>query len=124
MVRVLKVLLLLALLSGCAFHASPYVTYENDKHPLSDTAVLSTMGMKGNVLAQLVSVDSKNMSCAQAGCPIWVRVLPGDHTFKFRLSIYEATVTRQGEAELIIKDMKPRHVYETNYVIEGNQFRV
>jgi hypothetical protein len=83
------------------------------------------MGMKGNVLAQIISVDGKNTSCAQAGCPIWVRVIPGDHAFKLRLSIYDGVSKyRQGEADFVIKDMKPRHVYEAQYVIEGEHFQV
>lgn len=83
------------------------------------------MGLKGNGLGQIVSVDGVNMSCVQAGCPIYVRVLPGDHTFKVRLSIYDSVATyRQGEADLTIKEMKPRHVYEAQYVVDGNRFSV
>jgi hypothetical protein len=106
-------------LSACAFHQAPYVMYTDKSHPWSDTAVFSTRGTKGNALGQIVSVDGVETSCWQVGCPIWVRVLPGSHTFELRLSIYDNGIDSylRGDGSFEVKGMQPRHVYEANFLV-------
>ena len=127
MKRLLIVVILAFSTSACmsTFHTKPYVMYSDTSRPLSDTVVFSTAGFVGNANGQILSVDGKETSCWEAGCPIWVRVAPGDHKFKIRLSIYDGVSSyRQGEAEFTAIGMKPRHVYEAQFRVEGNRFHV
>src|SRR4029077_9832854 len=75
------------------FHEKPYVMYSDKNHPLSDTAVFSTIAHPGGIVAsrwgQIISVDGKKTSCRKVGCPVWVRVLPAEHKIKVRLSGYD-----------------------------------
>ena len=108
-------------ISGCAFHTQPYVAYSDTQHALSDTPVFSTQGFSGNTLGQIVGVDGKGTSCAQAGCPVWVRVTPGDHTFRIRYSIVSLSQTLTGEADFPVTGMRARHVYEANFLTDEKQ---
>lgn len=127
MKRLLLVVMLMLSTSACmsTFHTKPYVMYSDSSRPLSDTAVFSTAGFVGSANGQILSVDGKETSCWEVGCPIWVRVVPGDHKFKIRLSIHDSVSSyRQGETEFTVTGMKPRHVYEAQFHVEGNRFRV
>ena len=106
----------LLMLAGCAFHTKPYVAYEGS-HQLSNTSVLSVGAGDGNSLAGIAKADGKGTSCAQAGCPYWVRVLPGKHTFQISYKIFDNGIAshRVGETELTLDDMKPKHVYEVRF---------
>ena len=69
------------------FHEKPYVTYSDKNHPLSDTAVFSTIAHPRGIVAsgwgQIISVDGKKTSCWKVGCPVWVRVLLESTNLKF-----------------------------------------
>lgn len=119
--RYLLPLILSLAMSACAFHLTPYVAYSDTQHPLSDTSVFSTQGLKGNTLGQIVGVDGKPTSCAQAGCPLWARVTPGDHTFRIRYSILYLGRTLSGEVDFPVAGMQPRHVYEANFRVDPQQ---
>jgi hypothetical protein len=107
-------------ISGCAFHTRPYIAYANSGHPQADTAVFSVQGLKGNALGQVVQVDGRDTSCVQAGCPVWVRVIPGNHTFRIRYSIYNNGIAShlQGETDFELRDMRARHAYEANFIVD------
>jgi hypothetical protein len=119
--RYLLLIILSTAMGACAFHLSPYVAYADTHHPLSDTSVFSTQGLHGNTLGQIVRIDGAPTSCAQAGCPMWARVIPGDHTFRIRYSILYLGRTLMGEAEFPIAGMRPRHVYEANFRVDPQQ---
>ena len=119
--RVLLAILPFAI-SGCTFHTQPYVAYSDARHPLSDTAVFSTQGLKGNTLGQIVGVDGKGTACAQVGCPAWVRVTPGDHLFRIRYRILSLSL--KGEGEFPVTGMRARHVYEANFRTDEKQTEV
>ena len=125
MLRILAIAFAMAL-SGCmsTFHQQPYGAYSNKQHPLSDTAVFSTAGLAGNTLGQIVAVNGVETSCWEVGCPIWVRVLPGDNVFRLRFSIYDNGIAsyKQGEGEFKVVDMKAKHVYEAVFSTDGKIF--
>ncbi|ASU37148.1 hypothetical protein hmeg3_01785 [Herbaspirillum sp. meg3] len=107
-------------LSGCAFHQAPYITYEGTP-ALSETAVFAAFderqpGSHANILA----VDGKATTCVQAGCPAWVRVLPGQHDFTVRYSAhFELGVGtynwKRADTVVTVPAMKAAHVYQTRY---------
>jgi hypothetical protein len=103
------------------FHEKPYVMYSDKNHPLSDTAVFSTLrSATGTDRAQIFSVDGKKTSCWKVGCPLWVRVLPGEHKIKVGLGSYY--LSDKYEVTVV---MKPRHVYEAEFLpIEHDKFEV
>jgi len=110
-------------LSGCAFHTAPFVTYSDPGRPLSDTSVFSVRGFQaGGALSQIYAVDGAATSCWQVGCPIWVRVLPGSHSFHIKYSIFNNGIASHlvGEADVEVKDMKARHVYLMTSVAAAN----
>jgi hypothetical protein len=46
------------------------------------------------------------------GCPTWVRVIPGTHTFEVKLIVDANFSTyKYAEVPLKITDMQPKHVY-------------
>ncbi|MBX8530301.1 hypothetical protein K5D32_11540 [Pseudomonas cichorii] len=115
-------------LSGCMskFHQQPYLTYADEAHSLSDTAVFSTAGFVGNTLGQIIAVNGKETSCWEVGCPIWVRVLPGDNVFTLRFSVYDNGISsyKQGQAELKVSGMKAKHLYEVVFSNDSNGFSI
>jgi hypothetical protein len=117
----------LLLVSGCmsTFHTQPYVTYADVQHPQSDTSVFSSSGLNGNTLGQIVAVDGVKTSCWKVGCPIWVRVLPGDHVFTVTYNIFDNGIAshKTGTTDLRVTAMQPRHLYEVLYQIVGDRFR-
>jgi hypothetical protein len=104
MTRLLTIATLVLIASGCAFHTQPFMAYADRTHPLSDTSVFSTVAPgASNPLRNsplITDIDGVPTSCIEAGCPIWVRVLPGDHTF---------TIRNYGEVK--VSGMRQRHVY-------------
>jgi hypothetical protein len=112
-----------ALLSGCAFHKTPHVMYEGD-HPLSDTAVFSSFDDKAGpareMAARIHSVDGNKASCVQVGCPYWVRVLPGTHSFAVTYATdWNLNYHLEANLDIVVADMKPRHVYVVRYRTDG-----
>ena len=91
--------------------------------PLSDTTVFSASDHTRTkyIDARVIAVDGKETSCVQAGCPYWVRVLPGVHTFRVRYTTdlgfggYKEIVSRVATVNIEIEDMRPMHVYEARY---------
>jgi len=110
-------ILVLAVASGCAFHHAPYVTYEGDV-PLAETAVFVAQDEKATLMhvSRVRAVDGKGTSCAQVGCPFWVRVLPGSHSFSVEYtSQWTASRHQYANLDVAVADMKPRHVYVVRY---------
>lgn len=120
--------LCLLLIQGCAVHQAPYITYPDRDGSLANTAVLvahvynspdgrtreGTFKVSG-----VAEVDGSSLSCLNA-CPVWVRVLPGRHTFKiryqdnFRLGV--GVIDYKGaDIPVTIDDMKPGHTYKLSY---------
>ncbi|NTX26883.1 hypothetical protein HT746_07005 [Burkholderia pyrrocinia] len=112
-------------LSGCAIRGTPYITYD-EKKPLVETAIFSAFD-KTQKLATVDEVDGRALPlCYISGyCPFWVRVLPGEHTFKVR---YQTDVVLFGSMmtakvanfSLTVPDMKPSHVYTVEYQKVGS----
>jgi len=124
--KILFTLLLAASLTGCAFHRTPYVMFEGSP-PLSETAVFAAFDNKVTKFndPRIRMVDGKDTSCAQAGCPFWVRVKPGKHVFDVRYSTnFRLSGYNFADASLIVEDMKPRHVYVVRYVESGGGVRI
>lgn len=119
--RALCAALVLTLLAGCSFHHAPYIAYEGDV-PLSKTAVFVVYDQDSPyfTLMGIKTTDGKEMSCYQAGCPIWVRVPAGTHKFvldlkgNYRMGGGGISYS-QSAPEVTIKDMKARHVYKAKY---------
>lgn len=108
---------LLLSLGGCAFHQTPYPMHDTSL-PLSQTSVFSVLNDTGAKFAVpgIRTVDGKETSCFQVGCPIWVRVAPGAHTFGFRYAtnfrLVGPFISHQAaDLTITVRDMKPRHVY-------------
>jgi hypothetical protein len=118
----------LVALGGCG--TSPLVTPHlgvAPGTPSSATAVLISADQRQSpdqryfppVLSTLSSVDGKRVNCDwNAGCPVWIRVAPGDHQFGIH---YRTDFSYSGKAwsatdlNVEIKAMKPGHVYVTRY---------
>lgn len=115
------------ILSGCMVGTQPIISYSGD-HPLSDTAVFVLRTEKGNDFGRILSVDDKETSCWQVGCPFWVRVIPGQHTFLVTYALFNnGTYSHlQGELTISPMEMKPRHIYEGRFQSNerGQTFRV
>jgi hypothetical protein len=114
------------LLSGCAFHRTPYVTYEGSP-PLSGTAVFASFDeetVKSND-SRIQSVDGKGTPCSEVGCPYWVRVLPGKHVFSVHYTanhqfVFNGITFKSANLSIEVPDMKPSHVYVARYrQVEG-----
>ena len=110
----------LLLLTGCAFHQAPYIAYAGSP-ALSETAVFAAFDhQQQGVLSSILIVDDKETSCAQVGCPAWVRVLPGQHSFivryvpHFRLD-GAFIIRRRAELTVTLPKMEARHVYQAHY---------
>lgn len=113
MKKALSILALL-LLASCA--SGPQAVYTDSTHPLSDTSVFSARA--NDAIAQIISVDGKRPECWQQGCPVVVRVLPGEHTFIVRFQYWYSNwhwMDAIGGITIHIADMKPRHVYAVEY---------
>ena len=114
--NILGIIFLLTL-GGCAFHQSPYLTY-SEKLNLNETAVFSSLDDKAVTFneSRIHLVDGTKTSCVQVGCPYWVRVKPGKHTFKVvYTSNHSWDLNSSGYSvsnlEITVDDMKPKHVY-------------
>jgi hypothetical protein len=116
MKKLLPFALALSLL-GCAFHQAPYVAH-GPGIPSTETSVFSVIAANParDGALEITHVNGTPTSCAQAGCPVWVRVAPGKHTFTLRFNgdyKLEPGFIKWKTAVLTaeVDDMKPRHVY-------------
>jgi hypothetical protein len=117
-------------LVGCAFHQTPYVAYDGQA-PRSDTSVFSVVtdnaATKGAL--EITHVDGRPTSCFQVGCPVWVRVLPGEHSFTlvykgdFKL-LYPQITWRTAGLKIDVTDMQSRHVYFGEPAVVGDRLHV
>lgn len=105
----------LLVLSGCAVNQAPAIMY-SEKTPINDTAVFAAFDRTDRG-PHIELVDGKKTPCAEAGCPAWVRVLPGKHVFSIRDARYggPGSVNAFQFFTIELQDMKPRHVYATHY---------
>ncbi|MFT4170912.1 MAG: hypothetical protein QM639_00010 [Rhodocyclaceae bacterium] len=113
-------------LSGCAFHQKPYVMYDGSV-PLSNTAVFASFDTTSSTPhdSRIQTADGKKTSCIQVGCPYWVRVLPGRHSFDVHyMSHIAMTGHRFADFHVVVPEMKPRHVYVTRYREIGERVSV
>jgi hypothetical protein len=128
--KTLFTLLATVLLSGCAFHRTPYVMHEGSP-PLSSTAVFASFdesSVKFND-SRIRSADGKDTSCFEVGCPYWVRVLPGKHVFSVRYTAnhqwsYMSSGFNYADLSIEVPDMKPGHVYVARYRETGDRVAV
>lgn len=110
-------------LGGCVVHQAPDIMY-SEKIPINDTAVFAsfdrTLSTGG---PQIELVDGKKTSCAEVGCPRWVRVLPGKHVFYIRDSHFggPGSFSTFQTFTIELEDMKPRHVYVPHYQQYGGR---
>jgi hypothetical protein len=108
------------LVTGCAFHQKPFVAYDAAV-PLNQTSVFSVVaeGTATNGLLEIVAIDGRSTSCAEAGCPVWARVTPGSHTFKLRFNSnykLEGPFIKWQTAtmDVNVAEMKALHVYHAH----------
>lgn len=104
---------------GCApntFHRKPWPAYSEVNTPISQTAVFSAVAV-GWQAAEVKEIDGKATSCFSAGCPTWVRVLPGRHTFKIRYYKNFEGVVYSGDSTVVVENMVAGHVYHAKYVV-------
>jgi hypothetical protein len=98
------------------FHGDPFVAYQ-DSPPHAQTAVVSVMELGNTVPTnEIYAVDGLKLSCLTAGCPMWVRVTPGKHTFALRRTENRRLSSVGGYADVAnlqvpIESLEPRHVY-------------
>jgi hypothetical protein len=95
--------------------------YEGTR-PLSETAIFASLDDKATKVSEsrIRAVNAKETSCFEVGCPYWVRVAPGTHTFNVRYTAnYQWNLRSSGysyaDIKIEVKDMKPRHVYVARY---------
>jgi hypothetical protein len=124
--RLLPIFLISALLGGCAFshNSKPALAYQPGAYTNSQTAVFSALGAFGSTVGQISQVDGMKMACLSYGCPSFVRVPAGKHTFTLNINVYDQGIFRykHGEVHLVIDDMEPRHVYELTFSDNGDRF--
>jgi hypothetical protein len=108
-------------LAGCAstFHQAPFIAYEDKSRPLSDTSVFSALDKDRRSESRIARVDGVPTSCFQVGCPYWVRVPPGRHVFTVNYLVPGLSSSKYADVEVIVEDMKPRHVYRATYIGDG-----
>lgn len=125
MLKYLALLLTGVALSGCAFHHQPFVAYLDKGHAVADTAIFALSPQEGAV-AEIPRVDGMRTSCWQAGCPFWVRVLPGTHSFMFDYKIYSGNqiISLREPQEIVVESMLPGHVYKAELTSFKGKLRV
>ena len=124
--KIFALALLVLLIEGCAIHQAPYIAYNERAIPLKNTAVLvAHVYNSGNDLrpAGVDQADGVSLNCFNA-CPVWVRVLPGTHTFKIK---YMDSFQMSGGAisfqvafiPVTIEEMRAGHTYKLSYTRSG-----
>jgi hypothetical protein len=112
--------------AGCAFHKTPYITYTGH-HNFADTAVFASVDARFPTMdARIKDVDGVRPAYVQAGCPYWVRVLPGRHTLVVHCVLDPKMFSGIIEYEVVdltaaMADMRPRHVYAAGYDRNGDE---
>ena len=102
--------------SGCAI-SPPYVMYEDKRVPLSQTSVLSVRQDQSSPAsrgsASIRSVDGIRIGIRSCHliCPVWVRVLPGSHSFTISYEEFVGNFKYGGTVLVPVADMKAQHVY-------------
>jgi len=103
------------LLTGCALKSSPYITYSDKNHPLSDTSVFTVTDehiVGSNLLASIVAVDGKRLVPKGAGSGFWVRVLPGEHEFEILYQLMDNGLVSYKFTNIKVSvAMNPRRIY-------------
>lgn len=128
--------LTVAALTACtATLSTPYVAYVDKQRPLSETAVLIVYDNRGDsnpVKGQVEKVDGEAVSCdAMTGCPWWVRVTSGSHSFEINykfdmgMGYVPATISyKYAKLQLAIPEMKARHTYMAQFSRNGDMVHV
>jgi hypothetical protein len=120
--KALCLFLMTTVLLGCTAHHAPYIAYE-EKVSLSQTSVFLAVNQNKNnglIVAEVTRTDGKDMPCPSAGCPVWVRVLPGEHKFtvlcRSNFSLAGSFISfSEVKLEVPLPNMMPRHVYQASY---------
>jgi len=125
--NVVFLLLVCFSLTACTFHQTPYITYEENVD-IAETAVFSALDETSTHYndTRVFGVDGVQPSCAQVGCPYWVRVIPGKHVFHVRYTSdphwnYMSSGFNYANLEVVLEDMKPRHVYVMRFSRNGDE---
>ncbi|WP_153066740.1 hypothetical protein [Xanthomonas arboricola] len=113
-------------LNGCGAwerNSKPVPAFNGKSVKNSKSAVLSTRGLNGNLIGQVSEVDGIKMSCLAYGCPSFVRISEGTHTFTIKAFLLNGiNYYRSGQIDLVVKDMKARHIYEVTIKDHGETF--
>ena len=136
MLRYVVVLVAAALLQACTFNDQPFVMPTAAGRALSATAVFAVGPTNlddanhsplGDAVAQITAVDGVDTTCWQTGCPVWVRVAPGPHTFTITHRVLNNGIYSYliGTAAVSVPDMKAEHVYVAKFIVEpdGRDFK-
>jgi len=126
--RIILMLCLPVLLTGCMSMAEPMVVYKDAKHPRSDTSVFAVdrheVDEDGVVTGAVLSVDghsTRDLLSMTEQVPPWVRVLPGPHTFE----ITYAKSNRQYMMKTVsVPTMLPQHVYVAHLIDKGMTYGI
>ncbi len=102
--------LLFLVLSGCASHAEPYIMYSDKSHPLNDTSVFAVVVKGQPYEVTIASVDGRPHVPKGAGGGLWVRVLPGEHSFGLKYKSKRDGQLSNIQYELKV-EMEPGRVY-------------
>lgn len=123
-------LVLMIMLSGCAFHRTPFAMYEGSP-PISETAVFASFDERSVKFndSRIQAVDGRQTSCIEVGCPYWVRVLPGRHVFSVRYTAnyhwnFQSSGFNFADLQIEVPEAKPRHVYVARYKEVGDRLMV
>ena len=105
------VILIAAILSGCATAKDPYIVYE-ENIPLAETSVFSVAQNSQLRVGWILAIDGKELPCFTFQCPPWVRVKPGKHTFRVHYSEkVNLNMYRYADFDVFVSEMEARHVY-------------
>lgn len=123
MKKLTVLLFLFLVLSGCALHAEPYIMYSDKSHPLDDTSVFA-VAVKGEPYeVTIASVDGKSHTPKGAGGGLWVRVLPGEHSFGLKYKSKRDGQLSSIQYELKV-EMEPRRVYVVFQEVKPDEAQV
>lgn len=117
-------------LAGCATpHVSPHEAVPPET-PKASTAILIAIEQRNSPdqrytpasLPVVKGLDGKALNCDwNAGCPVWIRVLPGDHQFEifYRADFnYVGSAWNEATIKLDVPKMRAGHVYVARYSLD------
>jgi hypothetical protein len=124
--------LFLAVVSAPAIARDAYMTYEDKKHPLADTAILISEDDRNPAFigSNIAAVDGKTVGSFWSANIYAARMLPGTHKFLIlamwdkRGSMLGGPMSYKTDGYELDLDMKPLHVYVTRWRLVNDKVEV